>query len=254
MEAFEEAYQAQIALLDEKYAHELELLEYDGLTKEEYLRKQVEDAKLANDAEALADAEKNLAKYLAAEAYEKSKEEAEAKFQAEKEARELAYEKQKAKLSYDASMTQWELTLASATAAAAQAVIGALSSPPFWPLNAFFVAAATATGAAQVAAVASAKPRAPKFATGGIVLPSGDGGRQVTVADRGGGEIMFGTGAAGAPLMQEFMDGVASRVVEMMGSSGGDLTIPIYFDSEIVAKSTVRLIDVGRVKMKALPR
>jgi len=222
-------YQRQIDEAERAYDLEREKIENNGLTRKEALEKNRDEAIATGDEVKIADAQRALDLYNL----------------------EADFTRKKAQLEYEAAMTQWKFNLAIAAANSANAILKAVGSAAF-PLNLPAIGFASVLGVAQTAAVAAAQPQPPAFATGGIVLPSGSSGKQVTVADKGGGEIMFGTGAMGAPMMQAFIGAVADEVVNRMG--GGKITIPLYLDSKIVATSTAKLIDDGIVPMRSLTR
>jgi hypothetical protein len=166
---------------------------------------------------------------------------AQARVKAEKDAAEEIKQ-----IKYQAAVAEWNMKLMSTTASAAQAVMDAYNSlisiPVVGPVLAPIAAtAAGAFGIIQIAAVAEAKP---KLDTGGVIRARDD--TSVTVG-RGTGEVMFGTGALGDPLMQGFADLVASRV---SGSGGYKTLLPvqIVLKDRVIAESTVELIDNGLVR------
>jgi TP901 family phage tail tape measure protein len=215
----------QINALERVYDHERELIENNGLTKKQALEKDVADAITAGDATAQADAQRALDLYNL----------------------EADFTRKKAQLEYEAAMTQWKFNLVIAAANAANSILKAVASAAF-PLNIPAIAFASLVGGAQTAAVFAAQPQPPAFATGGIVLPSGNAGRQVTVADKDGGEIMFGTGAMGAPMMQAFVSAVASEVVSRLSGMGKPLTIQV--DGHALTTVVVKYVDDGLVKAR----
>jgi len=81
---------------------------------------------------------------------------------------EAAYER------YKAELFNWAANVTMATANASMAVLNALNSQPFLPMGPAMAALATAMGAMQVAAVISARPKPPRFHSGGTVQGSGD--------------------------------------------------------------------------------
>lgn len=215
----------QIAALEDTYSRERELIENNGLTSKQVLEKNKEDALATGDAVKIADAQRALDLYNL----------------------EAEFTRKKAQLEYEAAMTQWKFDIAIAAANAANGILKAVTGAP-WPANIPAIAFASLIGGAQTAAVYAAQPQPPAFATGGIVLSSGNSGKQVTVADKGGGEVMFGTGALGQPLMQGFADLVASKVTV------GTATVQIILDSRMIAESTVNLVDNGIVRMRSLTK
>jgi len=81
---------------------------------------------------------------------------------------EAAYER------YKAELFAWATNVTLATAQAAMAVLNALNSQPFLPMGPVMAALATTMGAMQVAAVISARPKPPRFHTGGVVEGTGE--------------------------------------------------------------------------------
>lgn len=229
---FASLYGDELDALDERYERERELVENNGLTKKQALEKELADAIAAGDTEAQADAQKQLELYTL----------------------EQEYAKKKAKLEYEAALTQWKFQVAQSSATVAQAAVNAYASAmttgPFALVTLGAYLAALAPLAGLIGTITAAQPEPPKFATGGIVLPSGNSGKQVTVADQGGGELMFGTGALGQPLMQGFIKSVADEVVSRLSGMGKPLTMQI--DGQIFANTVVRYIDNGKTKMKGL--
>ncbi len=150
----------------------------------------------------------------------------------------------KKKIEYDAAMFSWELKKYNAIASAAQAIMAVWEKWAGQPIIAGILTGVTALATGlQLAAIEKAKPT---MATGGIVMPSGNAGRSIDVADKGGGEILFGTGSLGAPLMQGFADLVASTVA---AQANQPITLRIELDGKVLAESTVRRINNGQVRM-----
>lgn len=231
---FAAMYASQLDDLETNYDRERELLENNGLTKKQALEKEVQDKLTAGDVTGAADAQKALELYNL----------------------EAEFTKKKADLEYQAALTQWKFKVASAIASAAQAILTAAAGAP-WPLNLPAIGFASFIGGAQVAAVSASQPQPPKFATGGLVLPSGQGGQNVTVADQGGGELLFGTGALGQPLMQGFAQMVADMVSSRSGGAGQVVNIQLVLDGKgqrVIAETTVKLVDDGIVPMRSLNR
>jgi len=81
---------------------------------------------------------------------------------------EADYEKKKAQLAYEGAHLQWQLTLANAIAQGAMVLINAWNSMPF-PFNLIPITIGGIMAGIQIAAVVAAEPKAPTFATGGIV-------------------------------------------------------------------------------------
>ena len=207
--------------LDAYYEHQRELIENDGMTREEYLKKQVADAKAAGDQEKIDAAEKALALY-----------------QLEEE-----YDAKKAALEYEAEMREWQWSKMSALVDAAQAIVGIWSKNSANPVLAGILTGITvaATGA-QIAAIDAAKPT---LDTGGIVLSGERSAAQVQVG-AGTSEIMFGTSAMGSPLMEAFAELVASKVA----MTGTPIVIQVTLKDKVIAESTVELINNGQVRLK----
>ena len=108
-------------------------------------------------------------------------------------------DKEAAKKEYKIKMAEWSMNLAMATAQAAQAVVNALASgtPPVNMINA---TTAGLLGAAQLIAIAGAKPVAPSFATGGFLTGNSYHGDKIPFYGNAGESIL------NPAEMRNFMD------------------------------------------------
>lgn len=98
-------------------------------------------------------------------------------------------DKEAAQKEYRIKMAEWSMNLAMATAQAAQAVVNALASgtPPVNMINA---TTAGLLGAAQLIAIAGAKPRAPSFSTGGFLTGNSYHGDKIAFNGNAGEAIL----------------------------------------------------------------
>lgn len=98
-------------------------------------------------------------------------------------------DKEAAQKEYKIKMAEWSMNLAMATAQAAQAVVNALASgtPPVNVINA---TTAGLLGAAQLVAIAGAKPRAPSFSTGGFLTGNSYHGDKIAFNGNAGEAIL----------------------------------------------------------------
>lgn len=98
-------------------------------------------------------------------------------------------DKEAAQKEYKIKMAEWSMNLAMATAQAAQAVVNALASgtPPVNVINA---TTAELLGAAQLVAIAGAKPRAPSFSTGGFLTGNSYHGDKIAFNGNAGEAIL----------------------------------------------------------------
>lgn len=98
-------------------------------------------------------------------------------------------DKEAAQKEYKIKMAEWSMNLAMATAQAAQAVVNALASgtPPVNIINA---TTAGLLGAAQLVAIAGAKPRAPSFSTGGFLTGNSYHGDKIAFNGNAGEAIL----------------------------------------------------------------
>lgn len=98
-------------------------------------------------------------------------------------------DKEAAQKEYKIKMTEWSMNLAMATAQAAQAVVNALASgtPPVNMINA---TTAGLLGAAQLIAIAGAKPKAPSFSTGGFLTGNSYHGDKIAFNGNAGEAIL----------------------------------------------------------------
>lgn len=166
-------FDAQIDRLDQQLQAELEARGLAEETAIESFQRERDEAIAAGDAEAQAEAEKNI----------------------ERAKIEEDYQKQKAKLEYEAALANYEIQKALATIQLFQAPLNAYVSALQIPLVGPFIAPALAaaafgTAALQFQAVEAAKPVPPKFATGGIVPGSSFAGDNVN-ANVNSGEMIL---------------------------------------------------------------
>ena len=98
-------------------------------------------------------------------------------------------DKEAAQKEYKIKMAEWSMNLAMATAQAAQAVVNALASgtPPVNMINA---TTAGLLGAAQLIAIAGAKPRVPSFSTGGFLTGNSYHGDKIAFNGNAGEAIL----------------------------------------------------------------
>ena len=98
-------------------------------------------------------------------------------------------DKEAAQKEYKIKMAEWSMNLAMATAQAAQAVVNALASgtPPVNMINA---TTAGLLGAAELIAIAGAKPRAPSFSTGGFLTGNSYHGDKIAFNGNAGEAIL----------------------------------------------------------------
>jgi len=98
-------------------------------------------------------------------------------------------DKEAAQKEYKIKMAEWSMNLAMATAQAAQAVVNALASgtPPVNMINA---TTAGLLGAAQLIAIAGAKPKAPSFSTGGFLTGNSYHGDKIAFNGNAGEAIL----------------------------------------------------------------
>lgn len=243
LELLDETTQAQLTALEEQTNAKLTA---DGLQADsevESAQKALDAAIVADDAEAISEAKKELAKQkiLADSANQKAKIEAD-------------YAKKKAQLEYEGAEQAWQASLASAIIGGALATINAVSTGLAFGAPAAIVMvpllaglAATAAGI-NIAAIAAQKPKPPKLATGGIVLPS-QGGTTAVLAENGSPELALNAGASGAALLDMF----AGRIVDAMNNrdgGGSPMLIVIEQDMMRTAEQVTEYQNGGQVRVK----
>lgn len=164
----------------------------------------------------------------------------------EREKIEAKFQKAKAKLEYKAALNAWVLQLGQALLQTAQAALNAYTSTAAIPVIGPVLAPAAAViaggfGLAQVATVAAQKPKAPSFATGGIVPGSTYVGDRVQVNANSGEMILT------REQQQTLFDTIAG------GAIGNGQPIVINFTSElngrVLAEEVVKYIVRGNVQM-----
>lgn len=143
---------------------------------------------------------------------------------------EEKYEKEKAKLQYEAALTTWEFQRALAMIQFLQAPLNAFSSTLAWAkfpggmaLAGINAGVAALTAGVQYAAVQQAKPVAPKFAEGGIVPGTSFTGDRVT-AQLNSGEMVLNQSQQ-------------ARLFNAANGAGGSGNITIYLGDEQIYKS-----------------
>jgi hypothetical protein len=220
---FAQVYENKAEAIDQAMQSELEA---NGLAEDSAVEKAEKELQVAIDtgnAESIAEAQNALKK---AQIEEK-------------------YAKQKAEVEYEGAMMLWNLQRLQVLASTAQAIMTAAASTP-WPWNLIPIGFATGIGAVQAATVAQAKPTR-SFQTGGIV-EARSGGELVNVAENGSGEVLFNTGATGHAFTEQMGAAIASY---LGGSAGMAAQIYIVLSEEVIAESTVRLINDGKYTIEA---
>lgn len=136
-------------------------------------------------------------------------------------------DKEQAQKEYKIKMAEWSMNMAMATAQAAQAVVNALASgtPPVNIINA---TTAGLLGAAQLIAIAGAKPVAPTFATGGFLTGNSYHGDKIPFMGNAGEAIL------NPAEMRNFMDIVN-------GDYKGGVTLNMPIEIENNAGDTVKV-------------
>jgi TP901 family phage tail tape measure protein len=159
---------------------------------------------------------------------------------------EQKYEQQRAQIKYEGERKIWAVTLTTAIADGAAAIISGFATKPFIPVGIIAGALATGLVAAQLAVVAKNKPQPPSFARGGIVIPSGSEGREVTVADDGA-ELLLSEGSQGEAFLNQFAQRISDQI---QGSQGGNINIQLYVDGKKLAESNANYFNNGIVRLK----
>jgi TP901 family phage tail tape measure protein len=143
---FSSLYDERLKQLDAQMQAELEAAGVAEDTAVEKAQKELDLARASGDQEVITEKEKALKK---------------AQIEAD-------YEKKKAQLQYEAAHAQWQMSLLSAVAQGAIAMLNAWNSMPF-PFNLVPMGIAGVVAGVNVAAVVGAEPKPPSFETGGIV-------------------------------------------------------------------------------------
>lgn len=244
--AIERVQDAEMTALDlrqtaQKDALDAELQERlyaEGLasaaTLEQY-RRDLEVARESGTRSEIIAAETALRKAEIEEEYATRSKALEERLAAEKLALEDKQARERARIEYEAETRSWGLKMLSSAASAAQSIIGAIAAPPFWPLNAPSVWAATATSGAALAVVAASKPRQ-TYETGGIVPGTSYSGDKIHVGLNSGEMVLT------AAQQKRLFDIAAGG---KQGAAAINATIIFELSGERVAQETVRLINDG---------
>jgi TP901 family phage tail tape measure protein len=162
---------------------------------------------------------------------------------------EQEYERERARIKYKGELQQWRITLSQSIATAAQAILSGYATQPFIPLGIIAGVLATALSAVQLGAVLKAKPKPPAFQTGGIVVPGGSEGKEVTVAENGSPELLLNGGREGIPFMTQFAEAVADIIISKTENGEGSFILQLNVDGKIVAESSAKYYNNGIVKL-----
>lgn len=152
-------------------------------TKLESLQRQLDEAKAAGDAETQADLEQQI----------------------KREQITQEYARKEAQIKYEQAQAEWYNNWINSIVNTAAAVVEAL---PNIPLS----VSAGVAGAVQTGIILANPPKAPSFATGGIVIPSSSTGTMVNVAENGSPELLLNGGASGEAFLNQFASKIASII------------------------------------------
>lgn len=250
--AMDARHDSETEALDAESEHKLELLENDGLTKEQALQKQVEDAIAAGDAEAQKEAEKQLLIYQTQEEYAAKQKALKDQQAAEDEAREKQAAFTQADLEYRAALASWNTKMAIAITDGIAAVINAIATTPGDAIIKGIAGAATGVlVGVQVAAISKTKPTPPKLATGGIILPQ-SGGVPTIQAENGYPELSLNGGPSGMAVLDAFAAKTALAIQRNGGgkSSPQTVIIQIPLNGKVLAEVTAEIFNNGQVVLR----
>lgn len=146
----------------------------------------------------------------------------------EYEEKKAQIDKEYAKKEYDVKLKLFRAEKAQSLLQAginvAQGITAALASAPP-PFNAILAGITAAAGAVQLGVIASQpEPARPAFAQGGVAV-----GATSAIVGEDRGEVMFGMGAQGNPMFQEFID----RTVAGLSNAGNQGTVIVNFNSMV---------------------
>ena len=224
IDGIQSALDTQIQALNDQEQAELDAV--DGTEREKLQRriKAAQDAynlnKTQANKDALITAQNELKKYDIRKKYDDKK----AKLEKDAKNRE-------AQLQYQADLTSWRLDVTKSLAAAAIAILKSLESQ-----NPIIIGATVIASAAEVAAVASAKPQPPKkFETGGIVPGSSYKGDSTPVLANAG-ELILNRAQQKAVADDMFND--SQPIV---------INTNLYLDGKVVATNSAEYYKNGQV-------
>lgn len=239
IEEIEKSLQAELSAIDKQVQAELASKGLLEETQAEILQREIDEAIAAGD-EITATQKKNELERL------QIIQDAEAEKLKAKE----AAEKQSAEIEYQAALSSWRLKVSDALSNAATAISNIWATWAASPLTAgLLTAGAIGVTGLQIAKINQAKPEAPGFQTGGIVLPSGSGGRQVTVAENQAPELLLNGGREG----QAFLDQFASRIASAINNKSQVpivINVPLNIDGRRLAESSAQYYNNGQVRIE----
>jgi len=215
------AVEKELELLDTQLEAAIEAAGVAEETKRESLERQLSDAQAEGDAENIKAAEDAITRYDITS----------------------GFEKQKADIEYQGELSSWRLKVAAAIASAAQAVI--VNFAQLGLIGGLIANAAMAIPIGiEAAALDAAKPKAPSFQTGGMVIGSGSSaGSSVNVAENGSNELLLNNGSSGRAFLNEFADLINQR------GGGGNITLQMYIDSKLMATATAPWFNNGIIRL-----
>lgn len=247
---FRQNASTQIAEIDRALNRRLESLDTQlhaelaakGLLEEteiERLQREIDQAIAAGDTVTEQQKQNELDRLLVTQKFEKEK----------TKAREDA-ERKSATLEYQAALSSWRLKIVDAIANAAAAIVNIWATWAANPIAAgILTAGAVGVTSVQLATIKDAKPQQPSFQTGGIVLPSGSRGRQVTVAENGSPELLLNAGSQGEAFLDQFASRIA-RAINSGGQTPTTLTIILNMDGRRVAENSAEYFNNGQVRVE----
>lgn len=230
--------EAELQAIDDRLQAELESRGLAEESKLESLERELNEAIEKGDQEVAETLRKEIEKTKILEQYE-----------GERTAAEEDARRKSAQIEYQAALTSWKIRVAEAIASAAAAIVNIWATWGKFPLVAAGLTAGTVgITAAQISAINDAKPEPPSFQTGGIVIPSGSGGRQVTVAENGSPELLLNAGREGESFLNDFARRVAAIIIPQI-RGGGVVNLMLNIDGRRVAESSAQYYNNGQVRI-----
>jgi TP901 family phage tail tape measure protein len=224
---------AQIKAIDEQLQAQLEAAGLAEQSTIEKLQAELNEAIANNDAELIAEKEKELAKEtLIQEAADK-------KIIIEDQAAEKS-----AQVAYKAAHTAWILNNLATVANSITAMTQAWKSAP-WPWNLPAVTATTIGTGILLAKQAITEPQPPAMIEGGIVMGSQMRGTPVIAAEKGSNELFLNDSSQGEGLLNNF----ANRIANQIGG-GMNVTVILQQDSKETARAVANVMNNGVVTLK----
>lgn len=247
----DELLTAQQELLDEQLQAALEAAGVAEETQMQRLERELAAAIAENDMEKAAELQKEITRLQITQGFAAKQKALEDQAIIDKKSAEDAKiliedeaAKRTADIKYKADHAGW---IADGWLLAGKALLAEMQAwtSPFWAVE---VPLVTLGVGALITQHALTEPQPPTFQSGGIVLGS-EGGTIVRAAENNTNELLLNDSPAGKAMLYEMADAIISRMQST--NNGVPAIINLVIDGNIVAQSTVNIINNGKYQIES---